>query len=887
MTKTRVHIINHTHWDREWFLTSVYTTHWVPTLIDRLTELVTKNPEFHYFFDGQTLVAEDLLKAYPEYETKLKALIHSGNLSIGPYYCQPDWQLTTGESLMRNLEYGLKDVTALGGDATIKTGWLVDTFGHISQNPQIHRAFSIDAIYVWRGMPKLEPFFDWQGADGKSVLGINLFGGYRNLYGISHVPEVAEKRLQAEVAKLSPYYPEGDIPLFDGYDLEDNPEDPLRFFQEYLYKTPEALEKLPMQLLESSPESFVAAVKPKLKALPTFQGELNSGKYGATFPGTFSARTYLKVMSYDAAHMLYQVCEPLAVLAQLKGRSYNEELFEDLSRLLLQNAVHDCICGVSIDQVHEKMEDNYLKVFEAAQKDSALSAETIMSDFAAGHYALSTNPFPYEGYTVIGDQVYEVKTQGIGVWPLTNPQVVLNKQDNVEEVKAVLATHHLNLLPSGEIVFNEMTLGRLEVFAEHGDTYSGEKGERLGVLKPISAAVLEQSSSLHKVVRYDCAFKHKDISMSATVRLKLDKSGLVRWQIDLDSIGSKFRLDMVFETQLDGQIVAGMPFDQVERNASDTDLLPEKLTGDMAKILLGQRELGRVDSFPFHDYVALSNGQKTAAVFAKGIHAYEAKAGRLALTLRRSVEWLTKANLEHRIGDAGPFFYVPDARCERTVQHEIGFVLGDFDADDSSLQRHNASFKYSPVIVEKTGDGQETRWAYKQRNVPLSSLRVKAKEIQARWFNPTAKGQEGLKAKEIQSETSQLKASSMQLSNEQQLKLQQQTWRVGENNGRPAPAVIADLRQRVKVLEAKLKQTQEALDNATGRDQHLLQHQLYILEREIYEYSLSLRLNELKLTMTNREAYLYERDEEITKIGWQLNQLRIKRRIYDYVVTVI
>lgn len=249
--KTRVHIINHTHWDREWFLTSVYTIHWVPRLIDRLTELVAQNPEFRYFFDGQTLVAEDLLEAYPDYRPKLKALLKSGNLTIGPYYCQPDWQLTCGENLIRNLEYGQRDVAALGGIDT-NIGWLVDTFGHISQNPQIHRLFGIDAVYVWRGMPKLETFFDWQGADGKSIFGVNLFGGYRNLYGISHVPEVAQTRLNAELSKLSPYYPAGDIPLFDGYDLEDNPEDALRFFQEH-----SDLENLPAELLESTPENFV------------------------------------------------------------------------------------------------------------------------------------------------------------------------------------------------------------------------------------------------------------------------------------------------------------------------------------------------------------------------------------------------------------------------------------------------------------------------------------------------------------------------------------------------------------------------------------------------------------------------------------------------------
>jgi len=55
MSKQLVHIINHTHWDREWFLSAVYTTHWIPALINRLQELSAENLEFRYFFDGHPI----------------------------------------------------------------------------------------------------------------------------------------------------------------------------------------------------------------------------------------------------------------------------------------------------------------------------------------------------------------------------------------------------------------------------------------------------------------------------------------------------------------------------------------------------------------------------------------------------------------------------------------------------------------------------------------------------------------------------------------------------------------------------------------------------------------------------------------------------------------
>src|SRR5690606_21404390 len=161
--------------------------------------------------------------------------------------------LTDGELLIRNLIIGQQDTQRHGG--AMRTGWLVDTFGHVSQAPQIHRLFGIDALYVWRGVPQMTPYFRWIGADGSEVLAVDLFGGYRNLYGVSHAPEVAVTRLQAELDKLRPYYPTADIPLFDGYDLEDDPEDPLRFFAAGHDIDPA------ITLRETTPAEFVQSVR--------------------------------------------------------------------------------------------------------------------------------------------------------------------------------------------------------------------------------------------------------------------------------------------------------------------------------------------------------------------------------------------------------------------------------------------------------------------------------------------------------------------------------------------------------------------------------------------------------------------------------------------------
>jgi len=903
--KTIAHIINHTHWDREWFLTSIYTSQWIPELIDRLVQLAADNPDFQFWLDGQTLVIEDLLQLRPDYRDKVNRLIRNGCLLIGPYYCQPDWQLTGGESLIRNLIYGRQDMKKYGDDKQ-RVGWLVDTFGHISQAPQLHHLFGIDTVFVWRGVPQLEAYFHWQGANGQQVLTINLFGGYRNLYGISHAPEVAVKRLEAEVSKLQPFYPTSDIPLFDGYDLEQNPEDPVRFYQQCDTAVPAHI-----HIQESSPNEFAQIVNGKLPHLPTINGELNSGKYGATFPGTLSARTYLKVMNGDCERLLYQMCEPLAVLARLKGRVYDAQQYESWGRALLQNTVHDCLCGVSIDQVHEKMEYSYRQLYQAIEKDVHASLTHILHDFAPGLYAVSANPFAYEGWQVVEDNVYHLVTNGVGVWKINQQSPVESPSDSIAEFTWQNEHYTATVNVDGVVKMGAATLGRLVVTEENGDTYSDEAGERRVVCRAAGPLVVEQSSAHHAVIRYDCAFQWNNAHISATVRLIFDQTPLLRWQVDLDSRGTGFKVEMLFATGQRGDVYAGMPFDVVKRPVVDQDLLPRQLGKGLANVLLGQRELEQVTTFPFHDFVAVSDGVKTAVIMAKGIHAYQAQDdGTISLTLRRSVEWLTAPDLQRRAGDAGPFMYVPDARCERTVRHEMGVMVMETAVDDLTLHQMNAGFQNPPLIVSAQGKGKQTQWQLLQENLPLSSLSFTNSKLLARFYNLTEsehtlnqayrqtdiwgnseKAVKKIPAKNILTLEIEKGLPAINASPVEQIVSTKTfpVWRVGENNGLPNPEIIAQLKAKIAQLEVQLAPVEEQLSSMDGNGRYAQQHRCYVLERELYEVRLSALLNQHKLEQQGNldYDYLYVSDPEIAELGMRLNELRIKRRIYDYVIEAV
>ncbi|MFW6068410.1 MAG: glycoside hydrolase family 38 C-terminal domain-containing protein [Chloroflexota bacterium] len=911
-TPIRAHIINHTHWDREWFLTSEYTSRWIPRLVDKIEQIANENPDFRFLFDGQTLVIEDLLSVDPGYEPRVRSLLQSGVLQLGPYYCQPDWQLTGGELLIRNLMLGRQDVEALGGQP-LAVGWLVDTFGHSGQAPQLHRLLGIDAVFVWRGSPLLEPYFTWRGADGSELMTINLFGGYRNLYGVTHAPEVALNRLQAEVKKLAPFYPTPDIPLFDGYDLEDDPEDPVRF---YVLEFPDGLMVggSVLELREATPESFARDIAQHKLDLPTVEGELNSGKYGATFPGTFSARTYLKLMAHDCEHLLFSVAEPLAVMARLHGRRYPTKAYESWTRKLLQNAVHDCICGVSIDQVHEKMVHSYRRLHHAMTADIEASLATTLADFRSATYAVSTNPFTASNWQIVGNNLFHSKTEGIGIWPVAAQHDV----ENISEPAGEFTWHNDHytalLRPDGVLQLGDGRYGALIVSREHGDTYSAQSGDRLGLVQPNSPPILVQQSAHHAVVEFQGAWRGEQDEVSVDVRLTFDPSPLIRWEIDLDSRGADLRVDIVFATGLsNSKVYARMPFDLVKRPRADRDLLPAALSPQLSNVLLGQRELNAVTDFPFHDFVALKGGDQSVAILSRGLRSYRADdEGAIVLTLRRAVEWVTKADLPDRIGDAGPFFYVPDARCERRVRHEIGLVAGQFEPQSMTLQQLNAAFQNPPLIVHAGGRGEGQTWQLLQEHLPLSSLSLSGDSVLARFYNPTNRPvafarhvrQTDLWGKEMNT-VSQVAPGKIvtvrvpapvtgewEQGNDEEAPITLLTpprWRDGGNQAQPEPAVLDSLQQKIDVLARQLDSVQEQVEGATGANRLRLQHRGYVLERELLEMRLSHALNRRKLEQgpsPNHEA-LYSVDPEIAEIGKALNRLRIKRRIFDYVVQAI
>ncbi|WP_300785965.1 alpha-mannosidase [Streptococcus sp. 19428wC2_LYSM12] len=370
-----VHIISHSHWDREWYQSFEGHRMQLVELFDDLFELFENDPEFKSFhLDGQTIVLDDYLAIRPENREKLQSYIDQGKLKIGPFYILQDDYLISSESNVRNSLIGQQECQKWGKSTPV--GYFPDTFGNMGQAPQLLKQTGLNVAAFGRGVKPIG--FDnqvladqqftsqfsemiWQGADGSEVLGILFANWYSNGNEIPVDKGEAAVFWEQKLADVKRYAATNQWLMMNGCDhqpVQKNLSQAIRVANE-LY--PE------ITFVHSSFDDYIAAVEEHLPAnLSQVTGELTSQETDGwyTLSNTASARIYLKQAYVETSNLLEQVVEPLAVLTN--GEQYQDQLTYAW-KTLLQNAPHDSICGCSVDEVHREMEVRFEKAKSVAE----------------------------------------------------------------------------------------------------------------------------------------------------------------------------------------------------------------------------------------------------------------------------------------------------------------------------------------------------------------------------------------------------------------------------------------------------------------------------------------------------------------------------------------
>ncbi|MBI4494495.1 MAG: hypothetical protein HY690_17060 [Chloroflexi bacterium] len=357
--KSKLIVIPHTHWDREWYLPFQEFRFRLVQAMDELLDLLTRRLEYrHFTLDGQAVLLEDYLEIRPERRDQIKALVQEGRLSIGPWYVLPDQFLVSPEALIRNLLSGHQVAESFGG--VLRVGYLPDPFGHVAQLPQLLRGFGIDAAVLWRGVGELGASeLTWEAPDGSQVLVVHLTNGYNNAAALPSPGDGLLARVRQLAADLRQKAATEYLALMNGDD----------------HATPQA--NVPELIAHANPllrdaelihgglielvEGIRASALRNGHRFPTIRGELRSPRFSPVLPGVMSARMWLKQRNAACEAQLERWAEPFAVLADLaEGETATpgarqRGFLRVAWRHLLQNHPHDSVTGCSVDQVHEEM----------------------------------------------------------------------------------------------------------------------------------------------------------------------------------------------------------------------------------------------------------------------------------------------------------------------------------------------------------------------------------------------------------------------------------------------------------------------------------------------------------------------------------------------------
>ena len=213
-----VHLVPHTHWDREWYEPFQTFRMRLVELIDQLLERMDGDDRLRFTLDGQAATVDDYLEVRPEAEPLIRRLIAEGRLAIGPWQILLDEFLVSGETIIRNLEAGWARAEALGG--AMPVGYLPDMFGHIAQMPQILQRAGIRHAVVWRGVPNAidADNFAWLSPDGSRVDATYLVGGYGNGAYLFDVPDRLAAKLEEFCRINAAFYGERSVLAMYGTD---------------------------------------------------------------------------------------------------------------------------------------------------------------------------------------------------------------------------------------------------------------------------------------------------------------------------------------------------------------------------------------------------------------------------------------------------------------------------------------------------------------------------------------------------------------------------------------------------------------------------------------------------------------------------------------------
>ncbi len=495
--KKIAHIVNHTHWDREWRYPIWETKNMLIDFIDELIEELESGTCQSFLLDGQVAPVLDYLEFRPENKEQIQKLVESGKLLIGPWFTLPDEYPVDGEALVRNLLWGNRLCREFG--KALDVGYTSFGWGQTAQLPQIYNGFGIETAMIGKRVrperaPKSE--FIWRAPDGTELLATR-FGelGRQNFYLGFHLSVLfgvnyANQEWNYDYSKAYTAYHRADkekmeqdhfmldTPKKWGFELitqelidelwETTADSVIKNhrlmmngcdYTAYQKMMPELIDflnkndKKKRKWVQTSMADFVKVMNKEIdrKKLNVVEGELRDGPAIKMTANALASRLYLKILNKKAQNMLIRFAEPMANLAALHGTKFPEHFIKSAWKLLLESHPHDSINGVTQDKTADDNEARLNQVVDIANTVIEKTLRNLivkidMRKFKDGDILITVfNPLPYSHGCVIEAWVNMPKDfpdqNGLQVYDAKNNPVSTQWEGMEEKLYCVAEIH--------------------------------------------------------------------------------------------------------------------------------------------------------------------------------------------------------------------------------------------------------------------------------------------------------------------------------------------------------------------------------------------------------------------------------------------------------------
>lgn len=365
--------VGHAHLDTAWLWPLEITKEKMAHTTAIQLSLMEQHPDY-VFVHSQAEQYQWLEEEYPKLFERVKDKVAGGQWEpLGSTWVEPDTNIPSGESLVRQILYG-KRYFLQKFNVDTKDLWLPDCFGYSGALPQILVKSGIEFFVTQKlSWNQFNPFphtnFWWQGIDGSRVR--------------AHLPPADTYTGNAEPQQLLRHiqknkdFPACGLGLYI-FGHGDGGGGPTEEMIEFLKRASRAPGMPQIEWRKAS--EFYEEAKSKCQNLPVWVGEL----YFELHRGTYTTQAKTKRNNRFAEIMLRDA-ELLACFDPEYPISYPSEELTTLWKKVLLNQFHDILPGSSVREVYEQSEKDYEEVFQKGESIIENSLRKISAEFDTSH----------------------------------------------------------------------------------------------------------------------------------------------------------------------------------------------------------------------------------------------------------------------------------------------------------------------------------------------------------------------------------------------------------------------------------------------------------------------------------------------------------------------